>query len=309
MSVSLEVNDVHVLISKVFGDYGYSDPHGTHVAGIAAANTNNDEGIAGIDWYAMINAQDVGNDPGIPEFTQAVIDAVDAGSRVINCSWGYPDFSYILYYAFIYTYQMGVLPVAALPYPDRNWENPNGFGLWMFTVNASENRDHIAEYTLSKRYTDIAAPGGEYRTTNRQMIISALPEGTYGYGQGTSMAAPHATGVAGLLIAVNPELKNYDLEWIMKKTSDDLYYPPCTQGWDAYSGYGRLNAIEAVKRTLPPYWITRGDASITLFESNKRVLFMNPPRPDVDPYYYWCDLYRIRVTLNFSPEYKEPPWG
>jgi len=133
--------------NKIFGDQYTPGDHTTHVAGIIAAIGNNDLGVAGVDWHARINTQRA-QDYGVPEIVQAMNDAVNAGSKAINCSWGMPDYSQNVYDAFVSAYQMGALPVAAMPYPDRNWENPNGFGPWMLAVNASNDDDDFASYTV-----------------------------------------------------------------------------------------------------------------------------------------------------------------
>jgi len=87
----------------------YLADHGTHVCGIAAAMTNNNKGIAGVDWYARIDFQNWS--PGdILNFYNAVIAAVNSGSRIINCSWGIPGgFSQTLYSVFKYAYQSNVM--------------------------------------------------------------------------------------------------------------------------------------------------------------------------------------------------------
>ena len=72
------------LEGKVFGDDSYSE-HGTRVAGIAGALTNNNKGIAGVDWYARLNIQDYGN-ATVPELAQVIYEAVNAGAKIINCS-------------------------------------------------------------------------------------------------------------------------------------------------------------------------------------------------------------------------------
>jgi len=280
--VDTGVDATHVDLSgKVFGDQGTVYPHGTHVAGIAAAKTNNDEiGVAGVDWNAQIWTEIKGN---VAVTAQAIIDAVDNGSKAINCSWGLPEYSPTVYNAFVYAYQMGVLPVVALAYEGIP-EYPDIFGLWNLMVNASNRWDEHpgGDYT-HKRYTDIAAPGIE--------ILSTYPGDQYQLVSGTSMAAPHATGTAGLLLAANPTLKHYDLEWIMKLSAEDKG----SSGWDEYFGYGRLNALQAVRLARPPYQISRGSPALTYVQRTNRV-FPYKPRPDVNAGTYVCDIYKLEAS-------------
>ncbi|MBE0433938.1 S8 family serine peptidase [candidate division WOR-3 bacterium] len=149
---------------RIFGDLnGTPSDHATHVAGIAAALTNNYNqqnqpvGIAGIDWHASINIQNTMAGQ-TAYLIQGIIDAANAGAKAINCSWGLPSFSQNLYDAFVYAYQMGALPVCAMAYPfDPIITYPDGNGPWVLTVNASNNRDEIATYADERYYVDIAA--------------------------------------------------------------------------------------------------------------------------------------------------------
>jgi thermitase len=132
---------------KVFGDLNQpQSDHATHVAGIMAAVGNNGQGVAGVDWKARICTQDYGNSAGIEEAAQAIIDAADAGSAAINCSWCMDDDdpdSYIIYNACTYALQMGALVVAGIPEePNKEFfEMPSGFGPWILSVNATDIND------------------------------------------------------------------------------------------------------------------------------------------------------------------------
>ena len=75
--------------------------------------------------------------------------------------------------------------------------------------------------TDDRNYTDVAAPGGNNDGTEEHDIYSTVTNSDYGYFAGTSMAAPHVTGLAGLLLAANSSLHNCDLEWIIKISADD----------------------------------------------------------------------------------------
>jgi hypothetical protein len=151
-----------------------------------------------------------------------------------------------------------------------------------------------AYYTKLKRYVDVAAPGGELYQGDDVQIYSTILNHDYGYSVGTSMATPHATGLAGLLKAANSELRNYDVEWLIKLGAEDKGQP----GWDEYFGYGRLNALEAVRLVRPPYQMTRGTPSLTRVQQNVQRSFPYPPGPGVNPGTYVCDVYKLEASTS-----------
>ena len=254
------------LKNKVQGDVGYYSPHGTHVAGIAAAKTDNDTGIIGIDWHARIWAEKI-KDYTISELSDAVINAVNAGCKILNNSWGVKDYSPTLYSAFTYAYQMGALPVSSMSNTSAPHDYPKRFGFWMMNVGSTTRRDRLASHSVTGYWIDVGAPGVD--------IFSTLPGNSYGYKTGTSMSAPIVSGIAGLMLGANPYLKNYDLEWIIKLTATDIEDP----GFDKETGYGRVNADTAVKYSLTPYEITREDAPpLVLKWHDKKPRVRHPPR-------------------------------
>jgi hypothetical protein len=112
------------LTGRVSGDAGFGAAHGTHVAGIAGAKGNNNKGVAGVNWNAQLVSQR--NDQGgIPGIAQAVNDAVAAGARVLNNSWGVQDYSQVLYDAFFAAQQADVLSIVANPEDGAIGEFPN----------------------------------------------------------------------------------------------------------------------------------------------------------------------------------------
>ncbi|MFQ5627110.1 MAG: S8 family serine peptidase, partial [Methyloligellaceae bacterium] len=238
--------------SRVSGDSQFITDHGTAVAGVAAATGNNAIGVAGVDWNAAIHAEQVngftiGN---VPAIIDAIDDAVTAGARVLNNSWGHEQFSQLLFNQFVAAYQADVLPVDANPETGGEGDFPNDYGSWILNVAATTNGDAQAAYSFSRDFTDVAAPGGNNDQDARHNIYTTrrTAAGSYGYQVGTSYAAPHVTGIAGLLLSLNPNLRNYDLEWIVKRSANDIDPP----GPDNDTGYGRVNAYEAVRHVSSP---------------------------------------------------------
>jgi subtilisin family serine protease len=234
--------------------------HGTHVAGTIAAETNNGEGVAGINWYAKIMPVKVLDEAG--EGTHeavalGLIFAADNGARVINLSFGGEDSSAVMSEAINYAYGKGCVLVAGtgnsgageVIFPARH-EN-------VVAVGASDEEDNWCNASIwgegfGSNYgpgIDVVAPGNN--------IISTYFGGSYAVGSGSSMATACVSGLAALIISANPRLTNSTIRDIITGTADDLMEP----GWDEYTGYGRINLQKAIQERQirpgvprPRYW-------------------------------------------------------
>lgn len=181
------------------------DGHGTHVAGIIAARGNNAVGGAGVAWQTSIMALKALDDTGsgaTSDAIDAIAYAVQNGAKVINASWGNYSESLALRDAISAANSAGVLFVAAagndtndndaFPHYPSGYDLPN-----VISVAATTRFDAKAEFSNFGRNTvDVGAPG--------EGIFSTARNSSYEYRSGTSMAAPHVSGAAALLLAQNP---------------------------------------------------------------------------------------------------------
>jgi thermitase len=213
-------------------DYG----HGTHVAGIAAAWTNNGQGVAGVSWGARLMALKVLNasgDGSYADVASAVTYAADNGAKIINLSLGGDYDSQTLHDAVIYAHNAGCVVVAATG-------NDNGPVLYpakyaeAFAVAATNSSDQRYSSSNYGPEVDVAAPGVS--------IYSTYFGGGYTYMTGTSMAAPHVAGLAALVWSEYPGYTNDQVKGRIEMTALDLG----TLGWDQYYGHGRVDAQAAL---------------------------------------------------------------
>lgn len=212
-----------------YQDQGVRDVygHGTHVTGIVSGETNNSVGIAGVAGgckILVIQVFDSGGSGTHSAFRNGVIAAVDTGAKVINFSGGGPSGSATMEQAVSYADSNNVVLVASIGNDCRGPVlYPAAYSTAyanVIAVAATNHHDEAAEYSNEGPEVNVAAPGGHgttgycqtdsiyfdsddiYSTTpNYYFIIqSEHPEVTqnYGYLAGTSMAAAHVTGVAGL---------------------------------------------------------------------------------------------------------------
>lgn len=243
--------------------------HGTHVVGIITAMTNNATGIAGVGWNTRIMplkflAQ---NGSGtISGGAASIYWAVDNGAQIINTSWGSIGSSQTLVDAASYAESHGVLWVAAagndnLDVSGQTPANiscptPEGQNLdCVLTVAATDQRNLKSEYSNWGTGIDIAAPGGDggfWGEPNVISLKSSLAPSTnssYFVGDsyirkaGTSMAAPHVSGLAALILSALPNSTVSEVRNIMTNGSDDLG----DEGYDIYYGHGRINAGKSLK--------------------------------------------------------------
>ena len=220
--------------------------HGTHVAGIAAACTNNVSGVAGVAWGARLMPVKVldSNGSGSYEWVaNGITYAADQGADVINLSLGGLGGSSTLANAIQYAKDQGALVVAAAGncgsgcwigggYYDNPLMYPGAYPTTM-AVAATNSTDDWASFSEHHPYVDVAAPG---------VSIYSTLLGGYGYQQGTSMAAPHVSGLAALVWSLSPGLTHDQVRDVIQSAAVDLGAP----GKDDYFGHGRINAWQAI---------------------------------------------------------------
>jgi len=166
----------------------YGNGHGTHVAGIIAAEGNNNLGICGVMWHAQIMPLQIfdiyqknsfyDNLIKLSNILDAIEYAVDNGARIINCSFGSHSYSQFQYDIIAYAHQHGVLVVCAAGNDgtdtDVNFHYPSCYNLPnIISVAATDETDNLASYSnFGIESVDIAAPGGSGIRGN---IYSTVP--------------------------------------------------------------------------------------------------------------------------------------
>jgi len=244
---------------------GNNDPtdnhgHGTHLAGIVAAVTDNDIGIAGVAGNCKIMALNIDPIPFVSIIARAIIYAADNGADVINMSFGLYTQSDLVYDALAYADSKGVVLCAAAGNDGTEQYNyPAAYDL-VIAIGATNDKDMVTSFSTYGRHINLCAPGQtilSLRADNTDMYASDREAGVhiiddlYFLASGTSMSAPHVAGAAAYLRSVSPGLKPAKILEILQQTSDDLT-DPFGVGWDLpgydiYSGYGRLNLRAAIQ--------------------------------------------------------------
>lgn len=231
------------IISNInFSSSGTGDDvhgHGTHVAGIAAAMTDNGVGVAGLGYTATIMNVKVLDDTGSGSYSDVVsgiIWATDNGAEVINMSLGGSSYSSTLEDAVNYAWSKGVVVVAAAGNSGTTTPFYPAYYPNCIAVAATDGNDVKASWSNYGDWVDVAAPGvGIYAT---------LKDSDYGYKSGTSMASPHAAGLAALVYTTITDANdnsylNDEVRSQIEATCDDI-------GVEGI-GAGRINATQAVQ--------------------------------------------------------------
>lgn len=217
------------------------DGHGTHVAGIAGAASNNGIGTAGVAWGARIMPVKVltrfgGSTSVIAEGIQW---ATDNGANIINMSLGGTQDAQVLREAVQYAANRNVLLLAAMgnEFQVGNFINYPAAYPEVMAVAATDRNDAHANFSNSGAHVEVAAPGVDILSTYRVGGVS-----TYTELSGTSMATPHVSGLAALLFSINPNLSAADVRALIILSATDVGAP----GWDPETGYGRIDALTAL---------------------------------------------------------------
>lgn len=225
--------------------------HGTFVAGIIAANTDNGEGIAGVNPGAQLMTLKVSGSDGVARslaINRALRYAVDNGARVINISLGRKGLSRLEQIGINYAYAMGCMVVVAAGNQSGDIAQYGPPGARRVVSVASLNIDGTRRSHSNKGLgVAVAAPGESiYSLTakggKRDGRMIPILAGDYHRLNGTSFAAPFVAGTASLIWARYPHLSNRQVEDLILASAADIEEP----GWDAETGMGRLNARSAL---------------------------------------------------------------
>jgi subtilisin family serine protease len=216
--------------------------HGTHCAGIAGAEVNNAEGVAGIDWNGKImclRAGYAGSDGNgyllMSACAQSINYATYFGATAVNCSWGNNNTGG-LGAAVDNAVAAGVLISVAAG--NSNSQSPTYLSQRgdCLSVAATDSNDVRASFSNYGSWIDVSAPGVGIFSTYRQH----LGEHTYTTMSGTSMAAPCCVGVAGLLKAQDPSRYCVEIKELLKTWADPI--DSLNPGFEGLLGTGRINA-------------------------------------------------------------------
>ncbi|MCW5909613.1 MAG: S8 family peptidase [Cyclobacteriaceae bacterium] len=259
-------DDINNLYEKGYGNNDVTGPdakHGTHVAGIIAADRNNNLGIKGIANNAKIMAiRAVPNgDERDKDVANAIIYAVDNGAHIINMSFGksFSPQKEVVDKAVRYAEQKGVLLIHAAGNDGENIDEEKNFPTRMY----SDGKE-------AKNWIEVGASGwggeelvGSFSNYGKKMVAffapgvdvySTVPDNKYKNESGTSMASPSTAGVAALIMSYFPELSALEVKDVLMKSTrkfDNLQVQKPGGGkakLDQLSITGGLvNAYEAVK--------------------------------------------------------------
>jgi subtilisin family serine protease len=216
--------------------------HGTAVAGIVAAASNNSAGVAAINWKSKLMPLIVLDASGYAPYSRiasAIRWAADHGARVINVSIGGTSASYTLQAAVDYAWSKGAVVFAAAMNMARDMKYYPAACNNAFAVAATDGNDLRASFSNFGSWIKLAAPGVGILTTARG--------GGYSYVSGTSAASPLAAGVASLILSAKSTLTPAALTAAIQQNTDDIGLP----GFDNYFGWGRVNAYKAVLAVWP----------------------------------------------------------
>ena len=256
-------NDHEELTGRIAAQYDFfagdsnaedDNGHGTHVAGIAAANTDNGIGTAGVAYTGSVEfviAKVCGrSNPGpfgygcpSSAIADGIVWAVDNGAHVLNLSLGGGSGSTTTQSALQYARSKNVLPFCAAGNDGGAVSYP---GAWpeCVAVSATDWSDNLASYSNYGPEVELAAPGGDDENADGySYILSSYNDGpsSYAFLAGTSMATPQAVGLGALLHVLGVADDDSKLT-NMKSTADDLG----ASGTDEFFGAGRINVYAAV---------------------------------------------------------------
>tara|TARA_B100001540_G_scaffold166788_1_gene147535 strand:- start:2406 stop:6152 length:3747 start_codon:yes stop_codon:yes gene_type:complete len=292
------------------------DGHGTFVAGVIAAATDNGVGIAGINPHARIMVLKALNSFGHSRasyLARAIVYAVDNGAQVINMSVGGKEMSDMEIAAIEYANEKDVLVIVAAGNEGLDVSNYGIAGLpGVITVAATDLDDRRAGFSNWGAPIDIAAPGLEVlslraRRTDTMRDIPGVEyvdganyvgeDRRYYRASGTSFSAPIVAGVASMLLSRDPQLGAAQVKQILLQSAQDLEVP----GIDQYTGYGMVDALAALQADAD-YFIESGIERVEVVQEGGATLVRVLGTADADRF----DGARLELGQGEAPTSWKP---
>lgn len=251
--------------------------HGTHVAALAAASTNNISGIASVAYNCKLIAVKAStSNTFLSHGPQGVAYAVEAGANVVNMSWGSTEPDLLLKMIIdsarinknvVFVASAGNFNLSTEVYPAA-WEG-------VIAVSSSNQADQKVASSSFGPWIDIAAPGYN--------VLSVLTPSGYVNRTGTSQAAPLVAGTAALMLSLKSWMLPHEIDTCLKIGSDPLPL------FNVFYGYGRLNmqkAIECILYTLGENEMTKKEEPVFLYVRNNQSLVVSKPKENSTYFIY-----------------------
>ncbi len=246
--------------------------HGTHTFGVIAARTNNNGGIASIGYGIRVipvkATKNTSSPNAITHGYEGIVYAVIAGARVINCPWGSQLSSITAQNVINWANSKNVLVIAAA----GNANTSNNFYPAAFNgvmgVGSTTASDKKSSFSNFGPNIDVMAPGSD--------IYSCVPSNQYTFMSGTSQSSALVTGMAGLMLSLNPNMPASELENCIKGSCDNIDY--MNTGYIGQIGSGRINAyssmlcLQTLANTAP---VANFTASDTVIFAGKSIKFFD----------------------------------
>lgn len=259
--------------------------HGTHVAGTVGAVNNNGVGVAGVaggngqGGVKMLLCQVFDNRSNTDaNYAGALVYAADMGADIAQCSWGWSSAGYyeqsVLDAIDYFTQQGGGKKLSGGLCIFANGNNGDEGDYYpacydkVVAVGAMTAMKTPAGYSSYGDWADITAPGGDMDYGERYGVLSTLPNGTYGYNEGTSMACPHVSGIAALVLSKygSKNFTNENLRQQLLASVNDFYTSNPSAAGKFGSGY--IDAYKALQMGSGAAPQAVGDYKLTPSQDN-----------------------------------------
>lgn len=245
----------------------YPHAHGTHVAGTVGAVNNNGIGVAGVaggdgtegSGVSMISCQvfDSRSGSGEGDFAAAIVYAANRGASIAQCSWGWSipnhkeqDVLDAIDY-FVAMSRSEKLTGGIMFFATGNEGSTGDYYPACYdkvvSVGAMGNDYKITSYSNYGKWVDVVAPGGTLSFGEQAGVLSTLPDNSYGYNEGTSMATPHVSGIAALVLSQygSANMLAETLRQQIITSVNDIYAH--NSGTEGLNGSGYVDAAKALQ--------------------------------------------------------------